>query len=114
MYRSVKGGWFVSVFFIAMVSVSCTSSKVYTSQFCKVCLSQEDGISLLPLAWEPSFRLLSVAEQSKLERQILEKLRSQGFTKVELYDRMDYELLNAGIKDLNDPKQLAKVKRYFV
>lgn len=109
MYRSVKGGWFVSVFFIAMVSVSCTSSKVYTSQFCKVCLSQEDGISLLPLAWEPSFRLLSVAEQSKLERQILEKKRSQGFTKVELYDRMDYELLNAGIKDLNDPKQLAKV-----
>ncbi|WP_343853853.1 hypothetical protein [Algoriphagus jejuensis] len=90
-------------------ATACTSSKVFTTQFCKVCLSQEDGVLLLPLAWETSFRLLSVAEQNQLERQILEKLRSRGFTKVELYDRLDYELLKAGIKDLNDPKQLSKI-----
>jgi hypothetical protein len=89
---------------------SCTTSKIYTSQFCKVCLGKADGILLLPLAWEPSFRLLSDSEKNQLERQILEKLRRLGYSKVELYDRMDYELLKAGIRDLNDPVQLAKVQ----
>jgi len=94
-----------TLFFLA----SCTSSKIYTSQTCHVCLSKSDGILVLPLAWEPSFRLLSVAEMNQLERQILSDLRSKGFTKVELYDQLDYELLKAGIKDLNDPIQRAKI-----
>lgn len=89
---------------------SCTSSKVYTAQTCKVCLSKSDGVLVLPLSWEPSFRLLSVAEKNQLERQILSDLRAKGFIKVELYDQLDYELLKAGIKDLNDPVQRAKIK----
>jgi hypothetical protein len=64
---------------------------------------------LLPLNWELSFRKLSIAEQNSLEREILETLRSQGFTKVALYDQMDFELLSAGIHDLNDSIQRSKV-----
>lgn len=96
---------FISVLFLA----SCTTSKIYTSQTCQICLSKSDGILVLPLAWEPSFRSLSVAEKNQLERQILGDLRAKGFTKVELYDQLDYELLKAGIKDLNDPIQRAKI-----
>jgi hypothetical protein len=88
---------------------SCTTSKIYTSQFCRVCLSKSDGILLLPLAWEPSFRQLSTSEQNRLELHILDRLRGLGLSKVELYDRMDYELLKAGVKNLNDPVQLAKI-----
>ncbi len=107
MVRDFRGALFAALVFF---SASCTTSKIYTKQFCKVCLSQADGILLLPLAWQPGFRQLSTSEQNQLESQILDKLRSQGFTKVELYDRMDYELLKAGIKNLNDPSQLAKVE----
>jgi len=105
-------GDFRMLLFAALVflSTSCTTSKIYTKQFCKICLSQVDGILVLPLAWQPGFRQLSTSEQNQLESQILDKLRSRGFTKVELYDRMDYELLKAGIKNLNDPAQLAKVE----
>lgn len=94
-----------TLFFLA----SCTTSKIFTSQTCHRCLSKSDGILLLPLAWEPSFRTLSVAEKNQLERQILGDLRAKGFTKVELYDQLDYELLKAGIKNLNDPIQRAKI-----
>jgi len=52
---------------------------------------------------------LSRAEQNELERQIQSILQDQGFTKVTFYDQLDYELLSAGIKDLNDPEQRAKI-----
>jgi hypothetical protein len=94
---------------VLLFFASCTTSKIYTAQTCKICLSKSDGILVLPLAWEPSFRLLSVAEKNQLERQILSDLRNKGFTDVELYDQLDYELLKAGIKDLNDPIQRAKI-----
>ncbi len=95
--------------FCALLFASCTSSKVYTRFSCKICLSKSEGVLLLPLAWDPSFQRLSVAEQNQLESQILTTLRDQGFTKAELYDRIDYELLSAGIKDLSDSTQRAKV-----
>ena len=74
-----------------------------------ICLDRSDGILLLLLNWDLSFRKLSIAQQNSLERDILKTLRSQGFTKVDLYDRMDYELLSAGIPDLNDSIQRSKV-----
>jgi hypothetical protein len=40
---------------------------------------------------------------------IVEIFRDEGFTKVAIYDQMEYELLNAGIKDINDPDQLAQI-----
>lgn len=88
---------------------SCTTSKVYTAKACNVCLAHHDGILLLPLAWNPNFRVLSVSEKNQLERQILSDLAEKGFTKIRLYDDLDYELLKAGIKDLNDPVQRAKI-----
>lgn len=94
-----------SLFFLA----SCTNSKIYTSRSCTICLNPEDGILLLPLAWEPSFRLLSVAQKNQLERQILSDLKAKGYERIELYDQLDYELLKAGIQDLNDPFQRAKI-----
>lgn len=63
----------------------------------------------MPLPWDAGFSKLSPGEQNSLETQILSILRDQGFTKVELYDRLEYELFSAGIKDLNDPTQRAKV-----
>jgi len=100
---------FLFLLFCAFLIASCTSSKVYTRFSCKICLSKSDGVLLLPLAWDASFQRLSVAEQNELESQILTTLRDKGFSKAELYDRMDYELLSAGIKDLNDSTQRAKV-----
>lgn len=91
------------------ILTSCTSTKVITRVKCHICLSKSDGILLLPLAWDRSFSRLSTSEQNELERKILAILQEQGFKKVELYDQMDYELLSAGIKDLNDPAQRAKV-----
>lgn len=73
------------------------------------CVSKNDGILLMPLHWEPSFRKLSTAQLNDLENRILSTLREEGFTNVELYDRMDYELLNAGIRDINDPVQRANI-----
>lgn len=99
----------IFLFLGLILILSCTTSKIYTAQTCHVCLSKSDGILVLPVAWEPSFRSLSVAEKNQLERQILSDLRGKGFIKVELYDQLDYELLKAGIKDLNDPIQRAKI-----
>jgi len=81
-----------------------------TRTACDICLSQSDGLLLLPLAWDRSFSRLSSVEQNELERQIQSILQDQGFTKVAFYDQLDYELLSAGIKDLNDPEQLAKIR----
>jgi hypothetical protein len=89
---------------------SCTTSKIYTSRTCTACLKPDDGILLLPLAWEPSFRQLSITEKNQLERQILNDLQEKGFSKIELYDQLDYELLKAEIKDLNDPIQRARIE----
>lgn len=88
---------------------SCTTSKIYTARTCMVCLEPKDGILVLPLAWEPSFRLLSVEEKNQIERQIISSLQNEGFQKVEVLDRLDYELLKEGIKDLNDPVQREKL-----
>jgi hypothetical protein len=73
------------------------------------CVSKSDGILLMPLHWEPSFRKLSTAQLNNLENRILSTLREEGFTNVELYDRMDFELLNAGIRDINNPVQRANI-----
>ncbi len=40
---------------------------------------------------------------------IVEIFQEEGFTKVAIYDQMDYELLNAGIKDVDDPVQRANI-----
>ncbi|WP_332912396.1 hypothetical protein [Algoriphagus boritolerans] len=74
-----------------------------------VCLNPTDGILVLPLAWEPSFRQLSVSQKNQIERQIISLLQNEGFHKVEVLDRLDYELLKEGIKDLNDPVQREKL-----
>ena len=95
--------------FILIALSACTSTQVYTRFKCHICLSKSEGVLLLPLGWDAGFSRLSPGEQNQLESQILTLLRDQGFTKVELYDRMDYELLSSGIKDLNDPVQRAKV-----
>ena len=41
---------------------------------------------------------------------ILKIFREEGFSNVVLYDQMDYELLRAGIKDVNDPVQRANIQ----
>ena len=41
---------------------------------------------------------------------ILKIFREEGFSNVVLYDQMDYELLRAGIKDINDPVQRANIQ----
>ena len=63
----------------------------------------------MPLPWDAGFSKLSPGEQADLELQILDILRDKGFTKVELYDRLEHELFSAGITDPNDPEQRAKV-----
>ena len=40
---------------------------------------------------------------------ILEIFHEEGFSNVALYDQMEYELLRAGIKDVNDPVQRANI-----
>lgn len=40
---------------------------------------------------------------------IVEIFHEEGFTNVAIYDQMDYELLNAGIKDVEDPVQRANI-----
>ncbi len=94
---------------LGLTLLSCTSTKIYPLITCNLCLAQSDGVILMPLAWEPSFRTLSTAQQNQLERMILENLRAEGFSKVEVLDRLDFEMLQAGIKDLNDPAQRAKI-----
>lgn len=99
----------IPVVFALFFLASCTSSKVFPARTCMVCLKPTDGILLIPLAWEPTFRALSEGQKIQLERQILSDLRKEGFTKVELLDRLDYELLREGIKDLNDSVQREKI-----
>jgi hypothetical protein len=64
---------------------------------------------LLPLPWDAGFSKLSPGEQADLELQVLDILRDKGFTRVELYDRLEHELFSSGITDPNDPNQRAKV-----
>ena len=63
----------------------------------------------MPLPWDAGFSKLSPGEQADLELQILDILRDKGFTKVELYDRLEHKLFSAGITDPNDPEQRVKV-----
>lgn len=70
---------------------SCTNSKIYTARTCMVCLNPTDGILVLPLIWEPTFRVLSVAEKNQIERQIISLLNKEGFQKVEILDNLDYQ-----------------------
>jgi hypothetical protein len=88
---------------------SCSSTKIYPRISCHICLSKTDGILLLPLNWQESFRQLSISEQNRLEEMIVGIFQEEGFTKVALYDQMDYELLILGIKDVNDPVQRANI-----
>lgn len=94
---------------VLLLFASCTSSKIYTARTCMVCLQPEDGVLVLPLAWEPSFRQLSVSQKNQIERELISILTAAGFQKVEVLDRLDYELLKEGIKDLNDPVQREKI-----
>lgn len=88
---------------------SCTSTKIYTKTSCHICLDRSEGILLLPLNWDLSFRKLSIAQQNSVERNVLAILLSEGFTKVALYDQLDYELLSAGIRDLRNPSERSRV-----
>ncbi len=99
----------LSALIVLLFFASCTSSKIYTARTCMVCLDPKDGILVLPMAWEPSFRLLSVSEKNQIEQQIISLLQKEGFQKVEVLDHLDYELLKEGIKDLNDPVQREKL-----
>lgn len=94
---------------LSFFSVSCISSKVYTKTKCMECLNRNLGILLMPLSWDPGFRLLSVPQKNELEREILKILVAHSISKVDLLDNMDYELLNANIHDLNDSSQRSKV-----
>lgn len=99
----------VLFFSILIVLQACTSTKIYPRINCHICLMKGDGILLLPLNWQESFRQLSISEQNRLEKMIVEIFHEEGFTNVAIYDQMDYELLNAGIKDVNDPVQRANI-----
>ncbi len=101
-----------TLFTLALVGffASCSSTKIYPRIKCHICLSKTDGILLLPLNWQESFRQLSVSDQNRLEAMILKIFREEGFSNVVLYDQMDYELLRAGIKDVNDPVQRANIQ----
>ncbi|MEP0711841.1 hypothetical protein [Algoriphagus sp.] len=88
---------------------SCSSTKIYPRIKCHICLAHEDGILLLPLHWQESFSQLTSGDRRYLEEMIIEIFREEGFTKIAIYDQMEYELLNAGIKDINDPDQLAQL-----
>lgn len=99
----------ISLLFLIFLQFSCATTKIYPRIKCQTCVSKSDGILLMPLQWDPSFRQLSTAQINELEGMILEIFREEGFTKVELYDRMEYELLNAGIRDVNDPVQRANI-----
>lgn len=99
----------LSALLVLLLFASCTSSKIYTARTCMVCLQPGDGVLVLPLAWEPSFRQLSVTQKNQIERGIISSLQNEGFQKVEVLDRLDYELLKEGIKDLNDPVQREKL-----
>jgi len=100
----------VCLLLLTLIAFSaCTSTKIYPRISCHICLKKEDGILLLPLNWQESFRQLSISEQNRLEKMIVEIFHEEGFTNVAIYDQMDYELLNAGIKDVNDPVQRANI-----
>jgi hypothetical protein len=99
----------LSILLLFVSLASCSSTKIYPRISCHICLSKKDGILLLPLNWQESFRQLSIYEQNRLEGMIIEIFQEEGFTNVALYDQMDYELLNAGIKDVNDPIQRANI-----
>jgi len=99
----------ITLLFLLLAFSACSSTKIYLRISCHICLAQEDAILLLPLNWQESFRQLSAGEQSTLEEMIVEIFHEEGFSKVAIYDQMEYELLNAGIKDINDPEQLAQV-----
>lgn len=97
------------VFAIFIAFFSCTSTQIYPRLKCHICLSQPDGILLLPLAWNSGFNQLTPGEQNVIEQKILDILINEGFTKVELYDRLNAELFNAGIIDPNDSTQRSKI-----
>ena len=99
----------ILLLFIVIAFDACTSTNIYTRLKCHICLAQTDGVLLLPLPWDAGFSKLSPGEQADLELQILDILRDKGFTKVELYDRLEHELFSAGITDPNDPEQRVKV-----
>ncbi|WPR74395.1 hypothetical protein [Algoriphagus sp. NG3] len=88
---------------------ACTSTKIYPRIKCHVYLNQNDGILILPLNWQESFRILSIGEQNKLEELIVKIFKEEGFSNVAIYDQMEYELLNVGIKDVEDPVQRANI-----
>lgn len=95
--------------FILLVFSACSSTKIYPKIKCHVHLNQNDGILLLPLNWQESFSQLTPGDHRYLEEMIVKIFQEEGFTKVAIYDQMEYELLNAGIKDINDPDQLAQL-----
>lgn len=99
----------ILLLFLVIAFTACTSTNIYTRLKCHICLAQTDGVLLLPLPWDAGFSKLSPGEQADLELQVLDILREKGFTKVELYDRLEHELFSAGITDPNDPEQRAKV-----
>jgi hypothetical protein len=99
----------LSILLLLGFIISCSSTKIYPRISCQICLSKTDGILLLPLNWQESFRQLSISEQNRLEEIIVKIFEEEGFSNVALYDQMDYELLKLGIRDVNDPVQRANI-----
>lgn len=83
---------------------SCQNTKITNLHYCKACLDKENGI--LVIINEPQFTFSQEEDLRELMREIF---RKEGFERFSFLDELEYELLSNGIKDLNDPAQLAKV-----
>lgn len=94
---------------LGMLAYACRSTQVYPRIKCLSCIPQEEKILLLPLDWDPGFQSLTQTERNRLESALLTYLQSERYTQVERYDDLEYELLNAGISDLEDPVHRAQL-----
>ncbi|GHB37868.1 hypothetical protein [Mongoliitalea lutea] len=87
------------VLVLLLIFSSCVQSKIFPIGPSRACFEPTDGVVLAP------FQDIGFNEAVKLEGIIQEELKKAGFGNVETAPDLEYEMLAAGIKDVDDPDQ---------
>lgn len=90
---------YFSVLLFTLIFSSCVQSKIFPIGPSRACFDPADGVVLAP------FQDIGFNEAVKLEGIIKEELKKAGFANVETAPDLEYEMLAAGIKDVDDPDQ---------
>lgn len=99
---------------LALLAPSCITTTIYPCLSCRICISDDPGIVILPLTNAAGFSKLSHSGRRAVMHYVETHLKKAGFQKVEHYENLDYDFAVKNIKfDENEIAYGAFMKKDF-